>query len=155
MIAFAGLLALLDVFVFGQLRFWGVVPVLAVILLYRFRLEVGFAHALCAVVMYGFVGGLFLAPDEALLHMFALAAATIVALFSLRVIAGSRLRTQLRGFDATMMALLFTLMYWTVRFAPELSALDVRRAGLFIIWSAILNLVLMIVSDLTYRRMAV
>ena len=155
MIGFALLLALLDVFVVSQISFWGVVPLLCAVLVYMFRYEARMVELVMAASVYAFVVSMFSSASQAFVVMLATSLAAFVSIGLLRVIGDSRLRIRMRGYDASLVGISFVFTHWLTLAAWSLSAVSLRQLTIFVLWSTVLTLGLMITVDLIQRKVAV
>jgi hypothetical protein len=146
MIAFVALLALVDVFLISQVSFWGAVPVAFVVILYLFRNEARVVELVLAGAVYGFCVSIFGANNEALVTLLAYTGATSATVLVLRIIQRSRLRIRARGWEAALVTTLFTLVFWSTNAINNFQSLSFSSVALFTIWSAAVNLGLVIVS---------
>jgi len=153
MLAFAVLLAIVEVSVTSQIDFWGVVPVAFSVVAYMFRWEADIVELLAAATAYGFVVSIFKPNSDALWLMLALFLATAVSLATIRGVAKTRIRIMVRGYDALIIAVSFTLTYWLVTSARLLGEISLARLVIFMLWSTTINLALILVAGVINRRL--
>jgi len=155
MIFFTGLLALLQIYVINQFGFWGLAPILLSVVVYLFRHEASSLEILTAASVYGFVISLFSSSVDGFFAFVAALGAAGSSVLALEILHGSRLRTRLKGFDAALVATFFTSTYWLIQSVQHLGLFDPIRLVFFIIGSTAINLLLMMASDIGYRKLAV
>lgn len=154
MILFAVLLAFAHVFILNQIGFWGAAPVLLAVLVYVFRHEARMSEIIASAAVYGFVLSTFTSATDGLGIFIGSMFAALGALLLHRLLGNSRGKHILKGFDTLIIALSFTAIYWMAQWVTFFGQISVPNVILFILWSSIFNLALMVGTDLTYRKFA-